>query len=143
MTRRDWLLLLFALKGAPQGLDPVRIQKCMFLFAQEGGVDPGESYSFRPYHYGPMSPEIYGDLEHLESAGLINGESVPGYSWKRYRATRAGIEAAREFRNQADTKAIKKLHQIKVGLSQKTFSTLLRDIYSEYPEYATRSVFGK
>ncbi|MGH7490032.1 MAG: hypothetical protein ACREMY_31160, partial [bacterium] len=52
----DWLLLLLALKDAERPLDPVRLQKGLFLLAEEGGLSGAESYRFEPYDYGPFSP---------------------------------------------------------------------------------------
>lgn len=143
MTRRDWLLLYVALKGAPHGLDPVRIQKGMFLFAQEGGVPGDEAYSFGPYHYGPMSSQIYSDVERLEADGLIHGTPVQGYTWKRYTTTPGGIDVARHLLEEdADPEAAQRLFAIKQDVSSKTFNSLLRDVYARYPDYATRSVFS-
>jgi hypothetical protein len=142
MTRRDWLLVYFALKGASSGLDPVRIQKGMFLLAQEGGLPDDEIYMFAPYSYGPMSPQIYSDLEYLEATGLLRGEPVPGYTWKRYTATHAGIDVARNLLEQADGDAARRLYEIKQDVASKTFNALLRDVYARYPQYATRSVFS-
>ena len=141
MTPRDWLLLYFALKGAPGGLDPVRIQKGMFLLAQEGELPEGEAYDFGPYHYGPMSSQVYSDLEYLEATGLLEGTPVPGYSWNRYRATERGVEKAREFRDHANVDSVRKLFEIKQDVASKTFNALLRDVYARYPAYASRSVF--
>ncbi|MEX0682300.1 MAG: hypothetical protein WD981_04695 [Gaiellaceae bacterium] len=141
MTRRDWLLVYFALKGAPRGLDPVRIQKGMFLFAQEGGVSDEETYDFGPYQYGPMSSELYADLDRLEAEGLIRGEPVPGYTWKRYTVTPGGMDVARHLLEDADGQAARRLFEIKHDVASKTFNALLRDVYTRYPKYATRSVF--
>jgi uncharacterized protein YwgA len=142
VTSRDWLLLYVALKGAPNGLDPVRIQKGMFLFAQEAGVPEDETYDFGPYMYGPMSSQVYNDIEYLEAEGLIRGEPVPGYTWKRYAATPAGIDVARNLLEEdADAAASRKLFEIKQDVASKTFNALLKDVYTRYPDYATRSVF--
>jgi uncharacterized protein YwgA len=142
MTRRDWLLLYIALKGAPAGLDPVKIQKGMFLMAMEGELPEAESYGFSPYLYGPMSREIYRDVERLEENGLVRGEPVPGYSWKRYTATAGGTEVARHLLDEADPRAARKLFEIKEQVASQSFPTLLRDVYARYPQYATRSVFS-
>jgi uncharacterized protein YwgA len=136
------LVLYFALKGAPSGLDPVRIQKGMFLLAKEGGLPEDEVYDFGAYHYGPMSSAVYDDVDELEAAGLIRGEKVPGYSWKRYRPTTKGIEAARAMKGEASRDGVRKLFEIKQHVVSKTFSGLLREIYAKYPEYASRSVFS-
>jgi uncharacterized protein YwgA len=143
MTRRDWLLVYVALKGAPQGLDPVRIQKGMFLFAQEADVPADERYDFGAYLYGPMSSRVYSDIEYLEAEGLIRGEPVPGYTWKRYTATPPGIDVARHLlEDDADATASRKLFEIKKEVASKTFNALLKDVYARYPDYATRSVFS-
>src|SRR5438093_519347 len=58
MDRRGWLMLLLGLRGEKGlvGLDPVRIQKAMFLFSRL--VPSEEAYPFAPYHYGPYSFEL-------------------------------------------------------------------------------------
>ena len=142
MTRRDWLLLYLALKGAPGGLDPVKIQKGMFLFAMEGDRPAEERYIFTPYLYGPMSSEIYRDVERLEADGLVYGERVPGYTWRRYSATPAGLDSARALLESANAEAARRLHDIKQRVAQQTFTTLLRDVYARYPRYAERSIFS-
>lgn len=141
MTPLDWLLLFCALKGAPDGVDPVRIQKGMFRFANESGVPEDERYGFAPYHYGPMSRQVYADVDKLEARGLISGTPVEGYSWKRYRATPTGVETARAVAARADRDALGQLFELKRQLTGQSFAELLRDVYSRYPEYAENSVF--
>ena len=142
MSRRDWLLLYIALKGSPAGIDPVKIQKGKFLMAMEGGLPDNENYAFRPYLYGPMSSPIYSDVERLEAEGLIEGDVVPGYTWKRYKATAAGIDVARNLLEDADPNGARKLFEIKRHVAAQRFPDLLRDVYAQYPQYATRSVFS-
>jgi uncharacterized protein YwgA len=146
MERRDWLLVLAALKGPAVGLDPVRLQKGMFLLAHEGGVPADEAYHFEPYNYGPMSRELYRDLDALEAAGLVERVDVPGQSWQRYRASERGLAAAQALINQAGPEtqdSARRLYEIKRDISAKTFSGLLSDVYERYPLYATKSVFQK
>lgn len=144
MTKRDWLLMFFALKGSPNGVDPVRIQKGMFLFAMESGLEGDDVYTFRPYNYGPMSSDIYSDLDSLQTDGLVAGERVAGASWRRYRATEKGLERAVSLRDvDADRGLVLQLFQIKQDVMSKTFNSLLTDVYDRYPAYATRSVFQR
>ena len=103
MQPRDRLLLFIALDGAAQGLDPIRLQKGMFLFAMDEASDPGESYDFVPYDFGPMSAQIYRDLESLSEQGLIEAAPVEGQTWSRYRATEAGLSQARDQMEQEAT----------------------------------------
>lgn len=142
MEPRDWLLLYVAFKGAPHGLDPVRIQKGMFLFAQEGGVSKTEGYEFEPLHYGPMSKQVYADVDRLVADGLIRGEAVPGYTWKRYTITPAGMDVAKHLYEDADELPMQRLYAIKQDVSTKSFNALLRDVYARYPPYAVKSVFS-
>lgn len=144
MKARDRLLLFVALDGAPRGLDPVRLQKGMFLDAEEGDVGDGEKYAFVPYNYGPMSAQIYTDLEDLVSEGLVEAVPVKGQSWSRYVATEKGLVAGRGIlsRDPSGTTAAH-LYRIKKDVASKTFKALLEDVYEKYPAFAEKSVFRR
>ncbi len=142
--RSDWLLLLLAFKGAPDGLDPVRIQKGMFLFSEEAGVPERQRYRFTAYNYGPMSASIYGDVDELVLLGLAERVDVPGQRWKRVRATKKGIAKARKVMRSAgeeNADAVQSLYATKQLIAGQTFGELLKYVYDRYPEYAVNSVF--
>jgi len=144
MSRREWLLILAALKGPAGGLDPVRVQKGLFLLAMEGDVPVEERYEFEPYNYGPMSRDVYRDLGELGADGLIERVEVAGQSWPRFRATEHGRELAQQLVNEADPHtraAARKLYEIKQDIVRKSFADLLNDVYDRYPRYAEKSVF--
>jgi len=144
MKARDRLLLFVALDGAPRGLDPVRLQKGLFLDAEEGNVSDGEKYVFVPYNYGPMSAQIYTDLEDLVSEGLVEAVPVKGQSWSRYVATDKGLEAGRHLLAEDPSGATAQhLYGIKKNVASKTFKALLEDVYEKYPAFAEKSVFRK
>jgi len=146
MTRRDWLLLLVALDGDRKGLDPIRIQKGLFLFAQEGALPAAESYWFTPYNYGPMSPGVYGDVEVSVRSGLLERRTVDGQSWRRVRATAHGHERASGLQARAagpDAAALDRLRAIRGLIVELDFTRLLVTIYQRYPAYAVRSVFRR
>jgi hypothetical protein len=143
---RDWLLLLVALRRIAEGLDPIRVQKGMFLLAREGGLPAGEAYAFRPYNYGPMSDEVYVDLGRLVRAGLCERRAVRGYSWRRYATTGWGDARARALARHARHRtpdAVARLLEIEALLSRTTFAGLLEEVYRRYPEYTSRSVFRR
>lgn len=141
---RERLLLFIALDGAPQGLDPIRLQKGMFLFAMEEGTDPTEAYQFVPYNYGPMSAQIYRDLEFLSKQDLVEAVAVDGQSWARYSATEQGLVAARDLLAQEPSQAAaQRLYEIKVDVSSHSFKEVLEDVYDRYPEFASKSVFRR
>jgi uncharacterized protein YwgA len=136
-------MLLVAIDGAPRGLDPVRLQKGMFLHAREGGVPPVERYWFVPYSYGPMSPALYGDLDALVRDGLVERRPVPGYSWSRYVATERGHAAASALAASAPAGPLHRLAEIKRRVAGLGFAALLSYVYARYPRYAARSVFRR
>lgn len=146
MTRRDWLLVLCAYHGAPAGLDPVRLQKGMFLFARTAGVPRGQQYLFKPYDYGPMSPAIYSDLDELVRGGLVTRHAVPGKSWSRHVASQRGLTTAENRLRQLDERgkeAARLLFAIKQRIATASFDDLLASVYREHPDMAVNSVFQR
>jgi uncharacterized protein len=147
MSRRDWLLVLCAYRGAPRGLDPVRIQKAMFLFARLGTRPARELYDFRPYDYGPMSPEIYRDLDSLAAQGLLEPHEVSGKHWSRYVATDRGRAVAasklKALARSEDKASAHDLYEIKRSIADVSFNELLERVYDEHPDMAVNSVFRR
>lgn len=149
MRSRDWLLVLIGLDAEPGGaaLDPVRVQKGMFLLAREGGVPPKERYWFVAYNYGPMSPRLYRDLEALERLGLVERRDVrDGLRWRPVGVTPAGAAKVDELVGAAvgdERVAIAWLRETKRRMLGLTFAELLTDIYARYPAFAARSVFRR
>ena len=143
MDRQDWLLLLLAFKsgqGSPK-LDPVRIQKGMFLMAEEGGLPADEKYTFEPLHYGPYSRQVRRDVDKLVGSGLVEQIQVPGYTWSEYRPTPQGLDRARAALGDAPTAQVHRLFEIKSRITGVSFAELLRAVYKKYPKYAEKSVF--
>jgi uncharacterized protein YwgA len=143
MTRRDWLLLLVGLHPPPHGLEPVRVQKALFLLAREGGIPSRERYWFVPYNYGPMSPRVYRDVDALVREGLVERLPVAGYAWGVVRATERGRERARALAARADRRALARLAAIRDEVTSLSFAQLLESVYARYPAFAARSVFRR
>lgn len=147
MTRRDWLLLFVAYEGAPDGLDPVRMQKGMFLFAMEADLPASQKYRFKPYDYGPMSATVYSDLDRLVDDGYLIRRPQPNKSWARYKpgpkALAAGHRLLGEIEKEGRLPEAHRLYQIKQSVSSVGFSELLETVYERYPDYAVRSVFRR
>ena len=144
MNRQDWLLLAIALDA--EGLDPIRVQKAMFLFAQEGGPPTAERYAFVAYNYGPMSRGVYRDVEGLVRRGLLERRPVEGQRWSSLRATDAGHARALERLDVAmarEPAVVARLREIVRTVQRLDFAGLLDIVYGRYPEYAERSVFRR
>jgi len=144
MNRADWILLLLDKDGlqvdGPDAMDPVRIQKGMFLL-NERGPAPG-LYTFRPYNWGPFSSDVYRDLDTLVEAGLVSATPMPGRSWSVYALTAQGRAVARTVASEAGTDAEQWIAQLRRFLTERSFARLLRDVYAAYPGMATRSHFA-
>lgn len=147
MRRRDWLVLFAAYRGAPDGLDPVRFQKGLFLFSRLRGVPERSKYRFKPCSYGPMSAGIYADLDRLVSEGMIEPVPVPGKHWSRYKPTDVTFSEGERVLKQAEDEnllgAARELYEIKREVSSLGFDELLGRVYAEHPEFAVNSVFRK
>ena len=75
------LLLLAVIRNAVRREEPddgsvmiTSLMKYAFLVQMEGG-GRRRFYRFVPYHYGPFSKEIYGDLEFLKTEGFVSIEN--------------------------------------------------------------------
>jgi len=71
----------------------------MFLLAEdpELSLAPEERYGFVPYNYGPMSKDLYADLDVLQTEGLVRRVAVEGQSWTLFRASPNGLDAAKRL----------------------------------------------
>jgi hypothetical protein len=143
-ARSDWLLLLLDRQAlgasGPDELDPVRIQKGMFLLSERG---PARGlYGFRAYDWGPFSSAIYDDLASLTREGYLTEEQVPGRTWSMYRVTGRGHERALAAAGQVGMTTAAWLRQAREFLTTRSFAQLLREIYALYPQYAINSRFG-
>lgn len=145
MRPAEWLLVFIARCGPPGGLDPVRLQKGMFLLAHEGGLPGRETYRFVPYNYGPMSAAVYRDLDALVDAGLVERVRAPGHTWRRCRGTPRGAARADALVSDgsAPPAAVDYLERTAAELARMSFSELILDVYQRYPRYAARSVFRR
>jgi uncharacterized protein len=138
---RDWLLLLF--DGARRPLERVRIQKSLFLFAERSKALGSEKYDFVPYHYGPFSFAIYPDLDRFVAEGLLRVEVEAASTSPRYSLTGAGARAVEALKSSAPHERLDLLRSLRDWVTERSFRTLLHDVYRLYPQYAVNSVFQR
>ena len=135
MNKDGWLLLAIGSQ-----IQPIQIQKTLFKFSQEAGVPSCEQFAFRPYMWGPYSSELSVEIGGLRKAGLV--ESHPtGRGWDTYSLTDMGIERAQSLRREASEDLTNQLDNIREWVTSRQFAKLLKDVYTDYPNYATQSVF--
>ncbi len=145
IARSDWLILFAALQGASDGLDPVRLQQGLFLFSRCPGVPLRSKYAFEPGVYGPISDDLYEDLDRLAGERLLEPVPVKGAHWSQYKPIDVTFERARRILRQAEADdlmdATRQLAEIKRYVSSVGFGELLERVYAEHPEFAIDSVF--
>lgn len=144
MDRRDWLLLFLCdnpRRVEPREFDPLRIQKAMFLLWKAAGIPEREAYNFRADDYGPLSPELYLDIEALAREQMVTGRPEPGRRYVHYRATAQACETACEIgeRPEAQRYALH-LEVIRELLAQLDFAQIVGGLYAAYPEFAVVTV---
>lgn len=140
LSRLDWLVLFMGLPGGPYPNDQIRIMKGMFLVAKEGPPPARDLYSFTPYDYGPFDTQVYHDLDALRAEGVIDFETGIGTSQRLYRLTLQGEKKFVSLQALLPDALAEDLRRIKLRVTSKSFLELLRDIYGQYPSFASRSV---
>ena len=147
LSPRQQLLLTYLALPAPGGTkgftDPIRIMKGLFVFGQEvpaSWIGPNSTYEFVAYNYGPCSFGIYDDLAVLERSGFVVALDSPGRDWKQYGVTPSGGELVDQVRGQWDPRVVEYLSRLKSAFSRMSFASLLRTVYSKYPDYAKNSL---
>jgi hypothetical protein len=144
LSMRKKTLLLLLRGDAPQELNPIRIMKGLFIFAQEAPeawAGAEGRYEFTPYYYGPYSTAVYADLDEMTRRGLVRAKEVPGRSWRCYALTAAGRQEAGRVAAKLDKEVVAYVSTIRDFVTRLPLSQLLRAVYERYPEYAGKSVF--
>jgi uncharacterized protein YwgA len=140
---REHLPLLVASRKAAsddekQPLDRLRMQKAVFLL-QEKGPESWRRFQFHPYDWGPYSRELAATVVGLAAEGLLDKDDVRFYS--AYKTTDRGEEIAAEIFANLRPEERELVRRIRHFVTTRSFSQLLKEIYSAYPSYAAASRF--
>ncbi len=135
-SKARWILL--ALRQTP--LDRIRIMKTLFLVWHRSGQNIPGYFEFEPYLYGPYSLEVYRVLDELTQQELIIQPPQAPQRWADHYLTTRGKEKAEEAVKSTDAKMRKLVEHVAQEVSQLGFRELLRNVYSEAPEFAANSL---
>ena len=172
LTRGQMLMMLLAAPGVrgKEG-EPIqgttRLQKLLFLMEHEAKLKPtkGNDFDFTAWKFGPVSKELYDDLEKLENLGLLESEPVSepskteldeyglsfedlmgeeetqssreSFEEKRYRLSEKGLKWVRE--RELHTAAFDKISKIKEKYGALSLQDLLHYVYTKFPNMTTAS----
>ena len=137
LTREDLLLLLVDGAGGGYPADPVRLMKGAFLVVKRGRSDWNRLFDFQAYDYGPFDRTVYDTRDALVRRGLLE---VRSGRYEHYALTEDGQAQADSLRSVLGEDA-EWIRRIGHYVSTRSFSQLLDEIYSAYPEYRERSVY--
>jgi uncharacterized protein YwgA len=128
--------------GERYPLDRIRIQKAVFLLMLRGSSAWRDLYNYKPYNWGPYSSQLTSDIDTLVRNGLLEVEDVPGTQHGRYRATDTGEAYADQLWAEMAPRETSFIRSVRAYVTQRSFTQLLREVYAEYPEFATASYFS-
>ena len=137
----DILLIIADGSSGRFALDPIRLMKGAFLAWQQGPDEWDELFDFRPYDYGPFDASVYRARDDLIRAGLLDVTRHGRYD--RYSVTPNGAARAQALKRAMPSEIADWLTRIGSYVTSLSFADLLREIYSAFPEFATRSVVGR
>lgn len=141
MENKEFLLLVVA-AGDRKPITPVQLQKSLFLIREANLVEaPDQFYEFEPYHYGPFDATVYADADVLEGDGMVARITSGSGSWTDTVITDDGLAKAKLIESSLSPSSKLYIHNVVEWVQSLSFSTLLRAIYSKYPQYRENSVF--
>lgn len=116
----------------------------MFLAQQEPEFKDGE-FEYFAWDYGPYSKELQQYLDVLVDLSFLRETSErakDGHVVYKYEITRAGRTFVQE-ENSAKTERRKAaLHTLSQSWNRASLEDLIRHVYAEHPEFATKSKYG-
>lgn len=140
-----------------------RLEKLLFLVEQETTLkdEIDETFPFEAYHYGPYSKQVYDAVDMLESLQLLDERRVQAtsaldlgeeleildefdrnedeYIERQLFLTRDGRDVAGVLSRQLSPKGKEALTEVKDRYGGMSLRSLLRYVYSSYPDYTTKS----
>lgn len=171
LSRTDILILL--LGAGPHGKEAIqgttRLQKLLFLIENEAGIKPtdGKDFQFSAYKFGPVSKDLYDDLEKLENLGLLEAkgvaepseselgeydlsfddlmgdeeqESKEALEERRFKLTTAGLEWLNSrITPRVSPQIADKIRRIRGKYGSFALSDLLYYVYTKYPDWTSAS----
>jgi len=134
------LLVLYNAGGVIHSM--TRLQKIIFLIQQEAGLG---DFNFKPYKFGPYSPEIDNIVRSLEDQELLKITEITEYNplqevpTKIIVLTDKGKCMAKESFTTIDHVTSLKVRYLVKRFVKVPLTYLIAYIYSKYPEYTTLS----
>lgn len=149
--RTDVVFILFYFAESICGV--TKLQKLLFLIEQETEFfeeyEEDVAFNFAPYKMGPFSDEVYSELEFLLQLSAIEftpmksptkvNQSDSRLRNKEFHITPKGEKIASQLVEVLEPEYEKELEDLVAEYNTMDLKELLRYVYTEYPEYTTKS----
>jgi hypothetical protein len=117
-----------------------RLQKETFLVQEElRKLGVKSLYSFRPYKLGPMSYDLYNDLDWLKFEGILKEEKqtlADGTEYSKFTLTQKGIAEVDHYLTDPVWKTVlERIIEIKKATNSVNLSYLVDTVHRAHPEY--------
>lgn len=137
MRKADLILLLLHADGGHPIDGATRLQKLVFLVQVEvlhEGSGVSLKFEFRPDRFGPLAPELYDEIEFLESVGMVSRAD------RSMSITPKGARFLEKISKPRIPSDIwESVSSIKERRGREELDSLLEHVYREYPAFATKS----
>lgn len=138
MKKTDLVLLILHACGGRPVVGITRLVKLVFLFQAEvpaGGrrAPLGGPFDFVAHRYGPFAPDIYDEIDFLQSVGMAEADG------NQFAITSKGSRFVEQRLHHVPREELDRIEQIKSKHGEEDLDDLLRHVYTAYPEFAIRS----
>ena len=139
VRRAEMVLMAMAAAGRGTLVEPVRIQKLLFLIDREiPHLVGGPHFNFRPCRYGPFDGAVFGELDALSRIGEVG--IMDGSGYRMYALTPPGLAKGAATLEQLPAEVRRYLSDLARWVLSLSLGRLLAAIYHRFPEMATKSV---
>lgn len=136
-----WIYLLLAANKNEPIKGRVRFMKEFFLFAINHNKELFDKAEFYPYHFGPYSTRVAFRMNFLKTNKHI-GAKFKNQDWE-YFLTQKGLDKTEKSLKENINGKLEALSIIKNNNKRLSLKNLLKEIYVDYPKYASRSIIKK
>lgn len=114
--------------------------KALFLVWHRSNRRIDDFYEFVPYMYGPCSFSLYRELETARAERHVVQAPHPVLRWTPYFLTLSGKLLADRAASKIDRDTRELIKSTAIEVQSLPFLKLLQRVYSEAPDFATKSV---
>lgn len=136
-SRQEWLLLFLGAATGPHPMDQVRVMKGIFLLDRQLFSPERQLYHFDAFDHGPMSGDVYRDLDVLKIGQLIDVTPVAPDSYRRtYVPSEAGRQECERIAQGTTPEQLEAVRNVAAFVTSHGLDEILNRISQEYPYFA-------